>query len=197
MKKIYYAVCIFVLTVFLIASPLLTSEAAKTTESETAVQIEIGSYELYVYTNDSKNVLAEIEYYLNNANVGFEKTTKSGNAAANLYTLKNVNLETALKVYAETSKLAKNLNANAIVNLSARGFTNDGYEYENIDVAKSIYKMLDFAPKNILKNEIFYEADGNGKIGDNNQEMQIVVRKSGSKDFNEFIVGIPSVLNEY
>ena len=61
----------------------------------------------------------------------------------------------------------------------------------------AIYKMLDFTPKNILKNEIFYEADGSGKLGDNNQEMQIVVRKSGSNDFNEFIVGIPSVLNEY
>ena len=38
-------------------------------------------------------------------------------------------------MYAYTSKIAKNINAKAIINLTARGFTNDGYDYENIDVA--------------------------------------------------------------
>lgn len=203
MKKVYYILCLLILTIVVIESPLFSSSAVDANVDTIASQtiepidsaIEISLYKLYIYAENSKNLIEDFEKYLTENNIKFEKTVKENNNSVFQYTFTNLDIDNAFSIYEEANNIIKIKNENAVINLSARGSVNSNYE--NIKIAKAIYNELDFTPENILNGDNFYEADGAGYFGIQKQEMQIVVRKSQDNDFSEFIIGIPSVLNEY
>jgi|GEM_PF-3020175 len=201
MKKVYCIVCLLILTVVVIESPLFSNETvdadaiASTKSQQPYAKIEISCYELYIYDAEREDLVSNFDDYLNTNNYKFEKEVKENNRSAILYTLTNMDTNIAFSIYEEANDIIKSQNNNAVINLSARGSVNE--DCDIMQVAKSIYKKLSFTPQNILKSNNFFEADGLGYIGALSQEMQIVVRASEGNDFCEFIIGIPSVLNEY
>lgn len=203
MKKVYYILCLLILTIVVIESPLFSSDAADVNVEAIASEtiepidftIEVSWYELYIYAEDSEALIKDFEKQLTENNLKFEKTVKENNNNVFQYTFTNMDLDNAFSIYEQANNIIKAKNENAVINLSARGSVNDNFE--NIKVAKAIYNELEFTPNNILNGDNFYEADGAGYFGIQSQEMQIVVRKSQNNDFSEFIIGIPSVLNEY
>ena len=201
MKKVYYILCLLILTMVVIESPLFASTAieADTAANETLkpqdFSVDMSYYELYIYAEDSEAQLKKFEDYLNSNDIKFQKNVKENNNSVFQYTFTNLDIDKGFSIYDKANNIIKTQNEKVVINLSVRGSVNSNYENEQI--AKVIYTKLNFTPENILQNDKFFEADGTGYINIQKQDMQIVVRKSQENEFSEFIIGIPSVLNEY
>lgn len=191
MKRVNCLICIFFVLTILVVCPAFISEAFESDDSiSESINIEISSYDLYIYDKNEVSFL-NFENYLKSENINYDKNVKAGNNAVCMYSFKSIELDKAYIIFCRAKGF---FNDSAdVVNMTARGSVNE--LYENKTVAKAIYNKLNFLQKNILQSDTFYESDGVSQINGISQNMQIVVRKS--TDFNEFIIGIPSVLNEY
>lgn len=191
MKKVNCLICIFFILTILVVCPSFISEAFESDDSiSESINIEISSYDLYIY-NINEASFVNFENYLKSDNIIFEKNTKAGNAAVCMYSFNSIDFDKAYNIYFNSKEFFND--KSSVVNMTARGSVNQ--LYENKTVASAIYNKLNYSLKNLLQSENFYESDGTSQINGVSQNMQIVVRKS--TDFNEFIIGIPSVLNEY
>lgn len=191
MKRVNCLICIFFVLTILVVCPAFISEAFESDDSiSESINIDISSYDLYIYDKNEAS-FSNFENYLKSENINYDKNVKAGNNSVCMYSFNSIDLDKAYIIFCRAKDFF-NDSAN-VVNMTARGSVNE--LYENKTVAKAIYNKLNYLQKNILQSDTFFESDGVSQINGISQNMQIVVRKSA--DFNEFIIGIPSVLNEY